>query len=464
MNRQSQAFLPKQVILFVLLYAVAISFSLNNVMPYKGDESFYVVSALNMVETGDLLVPEYFGNSRFQKPILPYWMAYAGLRVFGINLWGPRVPFLLMACAALLLMYRFGRMVRDEHEFGYFAMLCLSACILFVAFSRHAMTDLPLMFFCTLSLYFFAASTVSRRILVWYSAAYAAAGLAFMSKGIIGILPIAAHSICLGIVRPEKTAKRTLYLVHPLPVSILAAITVPWYWYAWATHQDAFKSVAQSESGMIGVEVSEVVGKLVFYFVMIAVATFPFAIIAAIHAVRKRKEISFPPQLTSPIVFSIMVILLFSLFVHMRKERYLLPIMPSVVLATSYVLYSASKSGVYRKWAWTVFLLLALYFSSYPLVARQKYRDIVSKVQALSGKVAVADIGKKEIGWVRLMSGNSILTDTVIADYILTDESFGGEWERYDTVSSFANPENVKYKDGRFEVTVRPFYILKKKQ
>ena len=40
---------------------------------YRDDEIFYYHSTQEMRQTGNYLSPTYFGEDRFQKPILFYW-------------------------------------------------------------------------------------------------------------------------------------------------------------------------------------------------------------------------------------------------------------------------------------------------------------------------------------------------------------------------------------------------------
>ena len=59
----------KFVYIWLVFYVALIGLTLDNTMPYKGDESFYIASSIHMLKTGNFMVPVYFGDLRFQKPM-----------------------------------------------------------------------------------------------------------------------------------------------------------------------------------------------------------------------------------------------------------------------------------------------------------------------------------------------------------------------------------------------------------
>ena len=80
--------------------------NLNNSHPSQGDETFYTVSAMNMIDRGEYLAPFYAGEHRFNKPILTYWIAVSAYKLFGASMWSARVPILLLACLTIFTTYR----------------------------------------------------------------------------------------------------------------------------------------------------------------------------------------------------------------------------------------------------------------------------------------------------------------------------------------------------------------------
>ena len=174
----------KALFLWLLIFFVLLVFTLNNTIPYKGDESYYLVSALNMIKTGEYFVPHYYNQPRFQKPILAYWITVLGYKIFGIRLWSGRLPFLILSLLLLILIYRFAFLVINDKKFAFLNVVLLSSSTMYILFSRAAMTDLLLTFFSTLSLYFFYKAIIyPDKIKRYYFYAYVSIGFAFLSKG-----------------------------------------------------------------------------------------------------------------------------------------------------------------------------------------------------------------------------------------------------------------------------------------
>ena len=71
------------------------------------DEGRYVGVALEMLWTGDWLVPTLDTLPYFHKPPLFYWLTGASLAVFGINDWAARLPSLLAATGTAFALYVF---------------------------------------------------------------------------------------------------------------------------------------------------------------------------------------------------------------------------------------------------------------------------------------------------------------------------------------------------------------------
>lgn len=84
--------------LWAIVYAVLLAPTLNNTSPYQGDETFYTVSAEHMVRSGDWLVPVYFGEARFQKPILTYLLVASSYALLGVSLWSAACPWCWLPC------------------------------------------------------------------------------------------------------------------------------------------------------------------------------------------------------------------------------------------------------------------------------------------------------------------------------------------------------------------------------
>jgi 4-amino-4-deoxy-L-arabinose transferase-like glycosyltransferase/membrane-associated phospholipid phosphatase len=80
------------VAVVVLYVAIAGSTSL-----WDRDEPRNATATLEMLASGDYLVPTFNGEPRLHKPILPYWLMAGAASLFGHDAWAVRLPAILAA-------------------------------------------------------------------------------------------------------------------------------------------------------------------------------------------------------------------------------------------------------------------------------------------------------------------------------------------------------------------------------
>ena len=217
---------------WLLLYCLLVGLTLDGTHPYHGDEGYYIKCGVGMIKAGTLLVPQYDGMIRLQKPILTYWLVALGYRVFGISLWAGRLPFLLVAAALLFLVHRLALLIFRDREAARLAAVLLSSSMLFLLFSRVSMTDLPLAMFSTTALYFFCRGLLvpnhSQRDVTF---AYLSMGAGFLAKGALALTPLAAVAAYLALARTDGTRMSLRSLLAPRHLLAFASVALPWYAY-----------------------------------------------------------------------------------------------------------------------------------------------------------------------------------------------------------------------------------------
>ena len=151
------------------------------------DEGRYVGVALEMLWSGDWLVPTLDTLPYFHKPPLFYWLTAASLGVFGINEWAARLPSLLAATGAAFAVYLFVRRWAGERQ-ALLALAVLATTPFFFGGAQFANLDM-LVAACIACTILCAADAVlaaegdrpRRSTLV---AAYAFAALGILAKGL----------------------------------------------------------------------------------------------------------------------------------------------------------------------------------------------------------------------------------------------------------------------------------------
>mgnify|MGYP000327234302 CR=1 FL=1 len=161
--------------------------------PTRQQELRVLISARNMLESGNFHRPEFQNQPRFRKPPMAYWMAAGGMALTGNRnaAWAGRFLFILSSMLAIFLL------TRISGPSGFHTALIALFSFGFIRYAPLAETD---MIQITGILLFFYA---------WQRQASCLAGLgisfACLSKGPAGILiPILCLLILLRFYRPDK--------------------------------------------------------------------------------------------------------------------------------------------------------------------------------------------------------------------------------------------------------------------
>ncbi len=219
-----------------LLLAVAIALALGwfaglgHRKLVRADESRYGEIPREMVATGNWLTPRLDGFKYFEKPPLQYWATASAYEAFGVSEWATRLWPALTGFAGLLLVFfagnrAFGRPV------GEYAALALAGSALYAALGHVATLDMGVSFFLSFAVLAFVLaqldSTPAPARRGWMLGAWAAAALAVLSKGLIGVvLPGGALILYMLWQRDARPLRR----LHPLAgLAVFAAIAVPWF-------------------------------------------------------------------------------------------------------------------------------------------------------------------------------------------------------------------------------------------
>jgi len=194
------------------------------------DEGRYVGVALEMLWSGNWLVPTLDTLPYFHKPPLFYWTTAASLATFGIHEWAARVPSLLAATGCALGVFYFLRRWADDAQAGI-ALLALATTPLFYGGAQFANLDM-LVTACIAGTILCAAHAVlaaddgspQRAAL---AAAYVFAALGVLSKGLIGVvIPAIVIGAWLGITARPRMMLRLVWLPGFVLFGLIAA---PWF-------------------------------------------------------------------------------------------------------------------------------------------------------------------------------------------------------------------------------------------
>src|SRR6266480_1985273 len=137
------------IVLFLgcLLFHVAGTWSLPLI---DRDEPRFAEAAREMRERGDYIVPYFNNQFRFDKPPLTYWFQIASYRFFGENDFAARLPTAVASALVTLLLFAWGKRVRDERV-GWWAAIIFTLSLQTFIHGKAAVADIWLVLFVTLA-------------------------------------------------------------------------------------------------------------------------------------------------------------------------------------------------------------------------------------------------------------------------------------------------------------------------
>ncbi|HTZ17720.1 MAG TPA: glycosyltransferase family 39 protein [Dissulfurispiraceae bacterium] len=223
-------------VFLVLAVALLVStFRLGSVTLFDVDEAVFAEATKEMVQSGDYITPTYNGEVRYDKPIFFYWLMALSYKIFGINEFGARFPSALAGILLAAALFFFVRHFYDTRKALYSA-LSMTASLYFFVYSRASVTDMLLTLFISLSLFSFYISVKGHSRFIY--GFYVFSALAFLTKGLIGILfPLAVAFIFLAITEGLGGLKKAFSLKALL---LFIIVGVPWYAVEFAVRGDEF--------------------------------------------------------------------------------------------------------------------------------------------------------------------------------------------------------------------------------
>ena len=214
-------------LVYTLLLALLLALSFQGSRGLWGpDEGRYSNIALEMVHSGDWLTPRrHPEHTHFEQPPLNYWALDASVSVFGEHEAALRLPNALSLIASVILLILLGR--RLVPATPWLPGLIFATSLVPFAAANLINTDYLLTAFETLAVYGFvrlwqagdAREARTGRLWMW-----AGFGLAFMTKGPPGLLPLLPIIVFLRTLPAPRPT-----LVDLPSLALFALVALPWY-------------------------------------------------------------------------------------------------------------------------------------------------------------------------------------------------------------------------------------------
>jgi|GEM_PF-437747 len=161
---------------------------------WSPDEGRFTGGAVQMLDSGHWLVPRYSPDQpNLSKPPVTYWMIAAAVAVFGHDTWAVRLPYALAYVLTALLVGLIARSWMGDR--AWLAALVYGLALGPFLTANIVSTDVPLTLFETLAMLGYVRAEFAGDAGVrgrWALLMWAGFGLAFLTKGPPGLLPLLA--------------------------------------------------------------------------------------------------------------------------------------------------------------------------------------------------------------------------------------------------------------------------------
>jgi len=215
--------LPRRIALLILLCLVLLP-GINHGI-WRPDEPRVAGICAEMARTGDYCVPHLNGRPFLEKPPLYFACGALAGRLFGADKDVPyRVVSILFAVLTLILTFLIASK-RDGPVTGILAACILASSWQFFHIARWIQVDIALVFGVTLAMYAYL-KLVDKNKLMDSVILGLALGIAFMAKGLVGPVIVAA-AVCTDLIRTKDIS--LILQSRPFPILLFMLVPVlPW--------------------------------------------------------------------------------------------------------------------------------------------------------------------------------------------------------------------------------------------
>lgn len=336
------------------------------------DEAIYAQISREIVNTGDWLTLHWGGSEWFHKPPFFMWLTAIAYQFLGVSEFSARVVSALAGVGVVGCTYLIGRWLYGQVA-GLLAVVALLTNFAFVFYARFGTTDVTLTLFIFIGVYAYLRASQSSKATydngihpleahqseahqseAWWYLFWAASALAFMTKGVAGlILPI---TVFLTLAINQQLAKTLKLKPFWLGIGLALLIALPWHIVAIAQHGQAFIDkyflyhVVERATGKL----TEIEGHQAgpsFYFLELAKNFFPWVwLLPMAFALQIRDAIAPKPtavqttQGSRILLVLVLVVLGGFTLAGTKLTWYIVPCYPALAIWVGYFIRVASQT------------------------------------------------------------------------------------------------------------------------
>ena len=346
-------------------------------------ESNYVLTAKEMIESGDYFSPRIHGHYWYDKPIMFYLELIAAFKILGYTDFAARLFPAIFGVLGIFLTYFFGKKLYGA-KVGFISAVLLGCSLEYWYIAHAIITDMTLFVTMTGTL---AAYFVGYRHdkPLYYYVAYALAGISVLTKGPIGI--VLPGMIIVIFLLWEGKIKALLNKHIFLGFVLFLAVCAIWYLPMYLQHGFDFIATFLGVHNVLRATVSEHPrdNNFYYYFLILLAGFFPWSFYLLPKLPAKIKQfwfdapVNFFRRITSPemrflTVWAVTVFVLFNSFAT-KYVTYTFPYM--VPIAIMMARHFAEREALFKKMAIvaTAFYTITLFFIVAPMLNERSAYD-----------------------------------------------------------------------------------------
>ncbi|MBM6993587.1 MAG: glycosyltransferase family 39 protein [Prevotella sp.] len=322
--RNPKPVLHKTSIVLLILLSIFTFFVNLPQLPTDIMEIRNLVTAREMVQEGNWLVPTMNGDLRLEKPPLPTWIAGGIETLSADNLALQRTAAGVMGAMCTLFLFLIVRKLSDDDDWPVATVVVFLTCYNLVLMGRSATWDIYCHAFMMGAIYFLTRGlTEQRRVWCHFPVAGVLLGLSFLSKGPVSFYTLLLpYLLVLGfLVRPRLRGK---WVPMILMLVIMAVIGGWWYVYLNVMHPVEVAKVVHGETGAWS---SHNVRPWYYYWqFFLEMGAWAVLMLAALIYPYWIKRLKLRQEYVISFVWAIGMLVLLSLMPE-KKTRYLLPML-----------------------------------------------------------------------------------------------------------------------------------------
>jgi len=405
---------------------------------FTPDEGRYSEVAREMVVTHDYITPRLNGVVFLDKPALYYWLQASAIKLFGLKEWALRFWPALMGVLGCTVTYLAGRLLFTRRT-GILSAMILATNPLYYGAAHYANLDLEVAVLISNTLLFallgLHTPSSSRLRTFFFILAYVFAGLAALTKGLIGLVfPIVIIGSWIIILNRWRLL-RNMHLITGL--LIFTAITAPWCFLVQKANPQFFHFffiTQQFERFLTKADFNNP-SVVWFYIPIVLLGFFPWSIFLIQSLTQQLKLVFKQRQQNTAVLFLLLWAAIIFIFFSIPKSKtigYILPLFPALALLTgNYLSNRFDKPYKTKKIVYSLTLIAVIFLLILQLSAAYINQKTI-KPLALQLK-SIATPQDEIITFYRYYQDLPIYTErriTIVADWRATDILHNDNWVR----------------------------------